>query len=67
MRRMVAADRLAEARARYEKTGTDHQRARDILAAEVRHAAANGMPEAQIARHAGVTRQTVRAWIKEAK
>lgn len=62
MSRTDAADALAEAAARYQVALEHSHRERDALAAAVRAACDAGMPEAEAARCAGVTRMTVRAW-----
>lgn len=57
---MTALERAARA---YSKAQAARDEARDALADAVRHAAADGMAEAEIARVAGVNRMTVRAWL----
>jgi len=53
---------LETAAARYRAARQDRDEARDQLRQEILAALAAGMPEAQAARIAGVTRMTVRAW-----
>ena len=50
---------------RYRLATRERARARDELAAAVRAAVAAGMSEVQAHKRAGVTRMTVRAWLKQ--
>lgn len=54
---------LARARKVSERADASRDRARQQLREAVVNAVAAGIPEAEVARRAGITRMTVRAWI----
>lgn len=54
---------LAGRATRYARARAEYEQERLNLQAAVRDAVKAGMPEAEAARRAGVTRMTVRAWI----
>jgi DNA-binding transcriptional regulator YiaG len=55
---------LDRAAADYAAARTVLEMARDQLATAIRESFADGMSESELARRAGVTRMTVRAWLK---
>jgi hypothetical protein len=54
---------LAKARTANDRADRARDRTRDQLREAVVSAVAAGVPEAEVARRAGVTRMTVRAWV----